>query len=86
MQLAASHDAAFVIVHCSASDHDLRRRLKARKEQRNDASEADERVLDQQQRFWEPFAAAESAVSVHVDTSIDTVDAVAAALKLRMKD
>jgi uncharacterized protein len=68
MRLAQQERASFHILHCEAPDPELRRRLRDRQASGRDASEADERVLDQQQSYWEPFENVELAHVLSVRT------------------
>lgn len=66
---AAGGIADLVVVHCTAPDAELRRRLRARQTAGNDASEADAAVLDWQLRHVEPLQPTECDVVVEVDTT-----------------
>jgi len=67
-ELAAQVDAGFVIIETVASDSTLRRRLRERKAQHLDASEADASVLDYQMKSLEPLSDAEAAVTLRCDS------------------
>jgi aminoglycoside phosphotransferase family enzyme/predicted kinase len=69
MRLAHEERASFHILHCEAPDAELRERLRNRQAHARDASEADERVLQQQRGYWEPFEKAELAHVLHVQTN-----------------
>ena len=83
-ELAARCDATFSIVHCVAPEEHLRDRLRQRQAAATDASEADESVMLQQQRFWEPFDAQERE-SVLVVRTDDEASVTAARDALRMQ-
>lgn len=70
-QVAAANAARFVILDCTASPAELRRRVRARRQRGRDASEADLAVLEHQLATQEPLDPAERRSAVTVDTSID---------------
>ena len=70
-QVAAANAARFVILDCTASPAELRRRVRARRQRGRDASEADLAVLEHQLATREPLGPAERRSAVTVDTSID---------------
>jgi uncharacterized protein len=87
MRLAQDEHASFHIVHCEAPDAELRQRLRDRGASRLDASEADERVLDQQKDYWEPFTSVERAYVVPVKTNeMDAVERIEAALRAAFRE
>jgi predicted kinase len=67
-QVAAMNAAGFVILECTASEAELRRRIRARAKAGRDASEADLAVLDHQLATAEPLDRAERRHTVTVDT------------------
>jgi aminoglycoside phosphotransferase family enzyme/predicted kinase len=67
-QVAAANAARFVILDCTATPNELRRRVTARGRQGRDASEADLAVLEHQLRTHEPLDGAERRAAVKVDT------------------
>ncbi len=68
MQVAAANAARFVILDCTASPAELRRRVLERRRQARDASEADIAVLEQQLATAEPLDRAERRHALTVDT------------------
>lgn len=68
-RLARGLAVPFSILHCEAPAALLRSRVAARRERRDDPSEADEGVLALQLRRAEPLAQAECAETITVDTS-----------------
>lgn len=70
-QVAAANAARFVILDCTASPAELRRRIVARASKGRDASEADLAVLERQLSLAEPFDRAERRHAVTVDTEGD---------------
>jgi len=68
-QVAAAADARFAILDCAAPPRELRRRIRARSEARQDASEATLDVLEQQLASEEPLSPSERRASVRVDTT-----------------
>ncbi|MGD8936479.1 MAG: AAA family ATPase [Thiogranum sp.] len=66
--LARELQAAFIIVHCDASDNELKRRIVAREAGGQDASEADLEVLSAQRLVSEPLSAEEMTHTVNIDT------------------
>jgi hypothetical protein len=66
--LATRQAAAFVILHCTASDAALRQRIRERSRRQNDASEADEAVLDGQLARAELPEARDRASVITIDT------------------
>ncbi len=67
-QVAAANAARFVILDCTASPAELRRRVLKRARQGRDASEADLAVLEHQLASEEPLDRAERRHAVTVDT------------------
>jgi hypothetical protein len=67
-QVAAANAARFVILDCTASAAELRRRIAGREHAGRDASEANLAVLEQQLREREPLDRAERRSAVAVDT------------------
>jgi aminoglycoside phosphotransferase family enzyme/predicted kinase len=67
-QVAAAHAARFVVLDCTASVPELKRRITARAAAGRDASEADLAVLASQLRHREPLDRAERRSTVTVDT------------------
>jgi predicted kinase len=68
LQVAAFNAARFVILDCTASRAELRRRVRKRARAGRDASEADLAVLEQQFATEEPLDRAERRHAVTVDT------------------
>ncbi|HRP29087.1 MAG TPA: AAA family ATPase [Burkholderiaceae bacterium] len=68
--LAASADARFVLLECSAPEPVLRARITRRLREEKDASDADLAVLDLQLRVREPVAPDEGALAFDTDTSL----------------
>ncbi len=68
LQVAAANAARFVILDCTASPAELRRRVLKRARQGHDASEADLAVLEHQFASEEPLDRAERRHAVTVDT------------------
>jgi predicted kinase len=68
-QIAAANAARFVILDCTATPNELRRRVTARGRHGRDASEADLAVLEHQLRTHEPLDPAERRAAVRVDTA-----------------
>ena len=68
LQVAAFNAARFVILDCTASRAELRRRVRKRARAGRDASEADLAVLEQQFSTEEPLDRAERRHAVTVDT------------------
>lgn len=66
--LATELRVPFTILHCQATDAQLRRRVAARSTGGTDASEADLAVLERQMAFQEPLTREESAVALEVAT------------------
>ena len=66
--MAAANAARFVILDCTASPAELRRRVLKRARQGHDASEADLAVLEHQFASEEPLDRAERRHAVTVDT------------------
>ena len=69
--LAAARGAAFMILDFEADAQELRRRVAARHEQGNDASEADLDVLEHQIEHQEPLVDGEPDATIMVDTGAD---------------
>ena len=78
--LATGLGLPFLLLDCQADAATLRRRVRERQERRDDASEADEAVLEQQLAFDEPPAGAEIAhlLCVRTDGPADAAAVVAA--------
>jgi hypothetical protein len=70
-ELARRLGIPFVILHCTAPEAELGRRLLARAEAGHDASEATPGVLAFQRRRFEALSVEEQALSVPVDTSAE---------------
>ncbi len=68
LQVAAANAARFVILECTASPEELRKRVRERGQARRDASEADLAVLEHQLATEEPLDHAERRHAVTVDT------------------
>jgi uncharacterized protein len=68
-QVAAANGARFVILDCTASPSELRRRVVVRDRAGRDASEATLDVLEHQLRTHEPLDEAERRAAVTVNTS-----------------
>ncbi len=68
LELGRHLGVAVRILDCQAPDDVLRVRLEARNRAGHDASEADLRVLAQQQRDHEPLEPAEQALAIRIDT------------------
>jgi uncharacterized protein len=66
--IAGDHHGRFVILDCVAPLEVLRARIAARVQERVDASEADQRVLEHQLGHAEPLTARELRRSINVDT------------------
>jgi len=66
--LATELRVPFTILHCQATDAQLRRRVATRSTGGTDASEADLAVLERQMAFQEPLTREESAVALEVAT------------------
>jgi len=77
--LAAGMGLPFTLLDCQADAVTLRQRVRARQQQHDDASEADEAVLERQLALDEPLSAEErrAAIVVRTDGAVD-VAAVAA--------
>ena len=71
LSLAREHGIAGVILDISAPETVLRERVRARSQRRDDASEADEAVLERQIGLREPATADEADRIVSVDTTRD---------------
>lgn len=67
-RLAQREDARVLIVSCTADRVTLEQRIAARRDARNDPSDADERVLHRQLETMEPIAAHERAYTLFVNT------------------
>jgi predicted kinase len=67
-QVAAANGARFAILHCTAPEAELERRIARRAAAGRDASEATFAVLDQQLRDREPLDRAEQRATVRVAT------------------
>jgi aminoglycoside phosphotransferase family enzyme/predicted kinase len=74
--LAAELGVPFTLLHCHASQAQLRQRLSARQRSGNDASEADVKVLDHQVAGQEPLDDDERAMALDLVTD-DAVDIAA---------
>lgn len=74
--MAEELSVPFVIVACSASESELRRRVSARQSVGQDASDADVDVLDQQLRALEPRDASETQHTVEVNTATDKLESL----------
>jgi uncharacterized protein len=68
--LAERNRAAFVILDCTSPEAVLAERVRHRKAQRSDASEADESVLAHQLASHEPLVRDEADAAVRIDTSL----------------
>ena len=66
--IADEFGAPTVLLDCTAPDAELRRRLRARRATRSDASDADEAVLDWQRAHSEPLRPAERIAMLAIDT------------------
>ncbi len=66
--LAHSLGAPFLIVSCSADAETLAARIAARREARNDPSDADERIMQRQLETMEPLTLEERTQSIEIDT------------------
>lgn len=85
--LAQRLGASFHILHCTAPERELRRRVAKRAASGIDASEADLGVLDYQLRELEPLGHDEQADVVVYDTSsAPTIESVLPALELQGAD
>jgi len=71
LSLAREHGIAGVIIDVRAPETVLRERVRARSQRRDDASEADEAVLERQMGLHEPVTAEEADRIVSVDTTHD---------------
>ncbi|HQR71386.1 MAG TPA: AAA family ATPase [Burkholderiaceae bacterium] len=69
VELATEHGARAAIAICSAPEDVLRDRVRRRAAEGGDASEATERVLEQQIRGWEALDADERPLATTLDTS-----------------
>jgi len=67
--LALALGVPFTILHCQAPMPVLRDRVRARGQRGDDASEADESVLERQLKWAEPLSPAEGAGAITVDTA-----------------
>lgn len=74
--MAAELGVPFTLLHCRASQAQLRQRLAARQRIGNDASEADVQVLEQQLADHEPLNDDERAMALEIATD-DAVDVAA---------
>ncbi|MGB5101918.1 MAG: AAA family ATPase [Steroidobacteraceae bacterium] len=82
LALARDMSAPATILHCQAPDDVLRRRVAARADAKQDASEAGVAVLERQPGYWEEFDALELPHVLGVDTTAtDAVQATAARLR-----
>ncbi len=73
-RLAEACDAPFTLLECHAPEPLLRERIARRMCEAQDASDADERVLDLQLRLREPTAAEETAVRFDTDCTMDGLE------------
>lgn len=71
---AESCNARFVILDMQAAEATLRQRIEQRCLARNDPSEADTAVLEQQLRLHEPLSAQERAVALPIDGECENSD------------
>jgi len=76
-ELARTHDARFLILHCAAPAEVLRERVTARRSRGDDASEAGLEVLEKQPSYWEPFDPDEAPFVLDIDTSAPSAAATA---------
>jgi aminoglycoside phosphotransferase family enzyme/predicted kinase len=82
-ELAGRLGVSFVIVSCRATEAELARRIAARRT-KNDPSDADLAILDQQLRHLEPLPADEDTQVIHVDTMAqDAVSGAVSAIQAR---
>ena len=73
---AAASGTPFLIIECSAPDHELERRILARQASQQDASEATLAVLHAQQAIDEPLGDAEQPYLLRADTRESTRNAL----------
>ncbi len=71
-ELASDMRVPFLIVSCRLDESVQRRRIEARQQQANDASEADTSVLEHQLKTHEPLTESEQDCSITVDTGGET--------------
>jgi uncharacterized protein len=83
--VAAEAGVPFVLLDCQADPETLRQRVRTRQLRRDDASEADEAVLERQRSFDEPLAADERVFAIVVRTD-GTLDVTSIAAQWRSLD
>jgi uncharacterized protein len=81
-KLARRHGVPDCLIQCRAPDNVLVNRIIERASHRQDASEADVKVLTWQKENWEPIAADESGSLMSVDTTNPQLDELARQLRL----
>jgi uncharacterized protein len=81
-KLARRHGVPDCLIQCRAPDNVLVNRINERASHRQDASEADVKVLTWQKENWEPIAADESGSLMSVDTTNPQLDDLARQLRL----
>lgn len=80
-QLATELQVPFLIVHCHASEAELRRRLAARAQAAADPSEANAEILAHQIAAAQPLAADERIHAVALDTEAQDLDTMVGAIE-----
>jgi predicted kinase len=80
-QLAGELQVPFLIVHCHASEAELRRRLAARAQAAADPSEANAEILAHQIATEQPLAADERVHTVALNTEIQKLGAILGAIE-----
>jgi len=83
-RLAAELQVPFLIVHCHASEAELKRRLAAREQAAADPSEANVDILLHQIAAAQPLAADERPFAVALDTAGQNLDTMVAAIEEAM--
>ncbi|MCP5197486.1 MAG: AAA family ATPase [Gammaproteobacteria bacterium] len=79
-ELAARHDAPFIVLECVADPIALRERVAARRERGDDAAEADVAVLEQQLQFVESPMSDERPLQTSGDDDLTALQAAISAL------
>jgi aminoglycoside phosphotransferase family enzyme/predicted kinase len=79
--MASQLAVPMVVVTCSAPETVLRARVLQRQSIGHDPSDADVAVLEKQLAAWEPLDAAESQMSVSINTETDKLDAILPAIQ-----
>jgi aminoglycoside phosphotransferase family enzyme/predicted kinase len=76
-ELARTHGARFMILHCTAPAAVLRERVAARRARADDASEAGLEVLERQPAYWETFDSGEESLVLEIETGVPSAEAAA---------